>query len=118
MNIRNAVMILTAATSLTAGSAFAADVDLWLVNKTGLTIREIHISENAVWGADISKADLVANQTRFVTFKDAGACIRDVKVVFAENASEAIWEGLDLCSIDKLSLAYNVLHNTVASLQE
>ncbi len=114
-------MILGVAASLAAGASFAADADFMLVNKTGSAIRQVYVSgaQKDQWGDNRIDATSVFenNKLRFVKFSDAAACKRDVKAVF-EDASEATWKNIDVCSVDKLSLRYDRGTGTGTALQQ
>jgi hypothetical protein len=122
MKLRNLVMMLTVGASMAAGSSFAGDTDFWLVNKTGYPIREIYISaaHKSQWGGDQlgNKEVMANNKSLFLKFKDRAACMQDMKVVFEDNSSVAVWENLDLCEIDKLSLKYDRATKKVTALKQ
>ena len=85
--------------------AFAGDADFTMVNGTGIDIAEVYISpanKNA-WGRDrLGRSTLDSGKSKLFTFTDRAACVNDIKVVFDDNAGEAVWEDLDLCEINKL----------------
>ena len=105
-----------------AGERFAGDRDFALVNHTGHSIREIYIAaaHTREWGDDRLAADATLANDKSLSLKlgDRASCLRDMKVVFDDDAYEAVWEKLDLCKIDKLSLMYNRATMKVNALQE
>ena len=101
--------------------AFAGDADFTMVNGTGIDIAEVYISptnKNA-WGRDrLGRSTLDSGKSKVFTFTDRAACVNDIKVVFDDNAGEAVWEDLDLCEINKLTLRYNRSTKTVTAIKE
>lgn len=110
-----------ASVSLTSLSAIAGGADFTLVNGTGYTIREVYLSRaNAnSWGNDrLGDGDLENGRSRLIRFKDSANCEQDLQVVFDKGDTEVVWEGLDLCEIDKLTLKYNRATKTVSAIKE
>jgi hypothetical protein len=95
---------------LFAGSALAGDADFTLVNRTGYDIREVYISpshKNA-WGKDRMGDNLLENgKRRLFKFSDKSSCMQDMKVVFDDDASEVVWEEIDLCELNTITIKYN-----------
>ena len=111
MNLFKRSLLLTAITTVLASSAaFAGDADFTLVNRTGYTLREIYVSpshKNA-WGNDrMGDAVLDNGKSRLFKFSDKASCNQDLKIVFDDDASTAVWEEVDLCSLDKITIKYN-----------
>ena len=110
-----------ASISLTSVGAIAGDADFTLVNGTGYTIREVYLSPaNAKsWGNDrLGEGDLGNGKSRLIKFKDSANCEQDLQVVFDKGDTEVVWEGLDLCEINKLTLKYNRAAKTVSAIKE
>ena len=126
MQIYNGITRAAAVLMLGALSAFstlvlAGDADFTLVNSTGIDIEEIYISAASrnVWGNDrLGRSTLDNGKSRHFKFSDSAACVQDIKVVFGDNAGEAVWENLDLCEINKLTLRYNRSTRTVTAIKE
>jgi len=92
------------------GSAFAGDADFTLVNRTGYVIREVYIapSKSGTWGKDrLGDGTLANSRQRLFKFSDKASCKQDLQVVFDDDGSEVVWEGFDLCALDKITLKYN-----------
>ncbi len=105
---------------LSVASAVAGDADFTLVNGTGYTINEVYISpaNKEAWGRDrLGEGNLPNNRSRLFRFSDKANCVQDIKVVFDKD-DEVIWEDLDLCEINKLTLRYNRSTNTVTAIKE
>ncbi len=104
-------LLLSALSSiLLSGAAIAGGADFTLVNRTGYTLREIYVSpshKNA-WGKDRMGDNVLDNgKSRLFKFSDKSSCKQDLKVVFDDDESEVVWEEIDLCEIDKITLKYN-----------
>ena len=99
----------------------AGDADFTLVNQTGYDISEVYISpvNRRNWGRDrLGDGTLDKNKSKLFTFSDKANCNQDLKVVFDDNASDAIWENLDLCAINKITLRYNRATKAVTAIKE
>lgn len=99
-----------AALFLFHGVAMAGSQDFTIVNKTGYALKHIHVSEtnNNSWDEDILGRDILNDGEYFeVQFgKAEKTCKWDMKVTYDDN-STAVWEGLNLCQISKLTLRWN-----------
>ncbi len=95
---------------LLSGAAIAGGADFTLVNRTGYTLREIYVSpshKNA-WGKDRMGDNVLDNgKSRLFKFSDKSSCKQDLKVVFDDDESEVVWEEIDLCEVEKITLKYN-----------
>jgi hypothetical protein len=113
-----AALSALAASALLSGGAVAGDADFTLLNRTGYTLREVYLSPShkSNWGRDRMGDKYLNNgQSRLFTFSDRGACIQDLRVVFDDDESEAVWEEIDLCQINKITLKYNRKSGTVSA---
>ena len=85
--------------------------DFKLVNKTGYEIKEVYVSpsKSADWEEDILAdgvlPDLNAREIHF--HRSATGCHWDLKVVYSEDSSSAIWNGIDLCTVEKIIIHYD-----------
>lgn len=110
-----------ASIALASVGAFAGDADFTIVNSTGYTIREVYLSPaNAKnWGKDrLGDGDLENGKSRLIKFRDSANCVQDLQVVFDDSDAEVVWENLDLCEINKLTLKYNRSKKTVSAIKE
>lgn len=111
-----AILLLTFGHAVRAG-----DADFTMVNSTGIDIAEVYISpanKNA-WGRDrLGRNTLDNGKSKLFTFTDRAACVNDIKVVFDDDTPDAIWEDLDLCKINKLTLRYNRSTRRVTAVTE
>ncbi len=101
-------------TALTAAflsmHAQAGDADFTLVNSTGFTLREIYLSPTSkeTWGNDrMGNGFLDNGKSRLFKFADKSSCNQDLKIVFDDDDSKAVWSNIDLCSVDKITIKYN-----------
>jgi hypothetical protein len=122
MIFRKSLLAVAAMTAiLGSAAAIAGDADFTLVNKTGYTIREIYISPTAKanWGNDrMGNNNLENNKSRLFKFSDKANCDQDLKVVFESGDQEVIWENIDLCQINKISVKYDKNTKTVSADSE
>jgi hypothetical protein len=90
--------------------AHAGDADFTLVNSTGFTLREIYLSPTSkeTWGNDrMGNGFLDNGKSRLFKFADKSSCNQDLKIVFDDDDSKAVWSNIDLCSVDKITIKYN-----------
>ncbi len=98
-----------------AGSAAAQEAkqDFELVNKTGYDISEVYLSASH---ADSWEEDLLANEddnfgddeSKTIHFQPkVKTCLWDLKVVYDEDDSSAVWHEINLCEVSKITLRYN-----------
>lgn len=103
-----------------AAAAFAqAKQDFQLVNQTGYEISSVFVSASKTneWEDDVLSDDTLDDgQTLNVRFKGAGkTCLFDIKVVYEEDDSEAIWHDIDLCKTSKVTIKYNKKTDTTTA---
>ncbi len=99
------------AAAVPAVAARQARQDFTIVNKTGYDIREVYVSPGKAdnWEDDVLGDDeLDDGDEQLIRFKRAEkTCIWDLKVVYSEDDSEAIWYDIDLCKITKMTIRYS-----------
>ena len=103
--------LLASAILFSPALARAADQDFKVVNKTGYQIDSVFLStpNDNDWGSDVmGQESLGDGEVANITFsKGTRACKWDMKVVYHDDDSTAVWKALDLCSISKVSLFWN-----------
>ena len=107
--------------SLSCVTAIAGDADFTLVNSTGATIREVYLSPAKAknWGNDrLGEGDMANGKSRLIKFSDAANCVQDLQVVFDDGSGEVVWDNLNLCEINKLTLKYNRSTKVVTAIKE
>lgn len=119
MKIFNRILLASAAASMLAsGTAMAGGADFTLVNRTGYTLREVYLSPShkESWGRDrMGEGYLDQGKSRLFRFSDKSSCMQDLKVVFDDDESEVIWEEIDLCEVNQITLKYNRAKRTVSA---
>ena len=116
-------MTLVGATvvSLSCMSALAGDADFTLVNNTGYTIYGVYLAptNSKSWGNErLGKVDLENGKSRLIKFRDSANCVQDLAIYLGEDTTETVWNGFDLCSINKLTLKYNRSTKVVNAIEE
>lgn len=105
---RTAAMV--AMLMMAASPSMAADQDFTLKNRTGYTIDRVYVSAAKTddWEEDVMGRDILGDgESVDIEFAASeGACRFDLKVVY-DDKEEAIWEGLNLCSISTVTIRYN-----------
>ncbi len=108
--MRQAIISAGFALLLSAAPAFAADRDFDLVNNTGYDIKSVFIDESAspTWTDNAIDSTMKDGETVRMKFgKGDVGCKWDMKVVFADDNSAAVWHGFNLCEINTIKLHYN-----------
>lgn len=107
----NRLFMLACGLSLLAGAATAQNADFKLVNATGYPISHLYVSpsNSKSWGKDLLGAHTIEKgETWNITFPQSKSqCVQDMKIVFEDDDSEAIWDNFNLCEISKITLTYN-----------
>ncbi len=100
-----------APTAVPAVTASQARQNFTLVNRTGYDIQEVYVSPGKAksWEEDVLGDDeLEDGDEQLIRFNRAEkTCIWDLKVVYSEDDSEAVWHDIDLCKITKITIRYN-----------
>ncbi len=96
-----------------APAALAAEAkqDFTLVNKTGYDIDKVFVSPNKSgdWEEDVLGKDTLGDGDSWeIKFhRAAKTCKWDLKVVYADDDSSAVWYDIDLCSVEKITIRYD-----------
>lgn len=106
-----------------AGDAAADEVRFRLINGTEFPIRALVLSQAnlAAWGPNVlGPPSIKPGEAREVTVKGAFfACNLDLKVTFDVNASEPVWQYLNVCELKKIRLRFDAMSGvTTASYEE
>jgi len=113
-------MLVSVLTAATTPAQAEARQDFVLVNRTGYDISEVYISPSKAddWEEDILGSDdnLDDGDQKEIRFKRAGkTCMWDLKVVYEEDDSSAVWHDIDLCSVSKITIRYNRKTDTTSA---
>lgn len=103
---------LSLALSLLTTSALAqGDVEVLLINGTEYALVELKLSPPNIdyWGDNFLRPPaLQGGEARKVKLEPfAAECTQDVRGAFAEDASQVIWRGLNVCNVKKLVLHFH-----------
>ena len=94
-----------------APTAFAADQDFTVVNRTGYQIDDIWVSpaSSSNWGRELmGRGNVLDDGDSYdISFgRNTSSCHFDMKVKYHDE-DEATWNNLNLCEISKISLFYD-----------
>jgi len=107
------------ASTLSPAAAAEAKQDFTIVNKTGYDIKEVYVSptKSDDWEEDVLGEDLLSDGDSWkIKFTRATkTCKWDLKVVYAVDDSTAVWNGIDLCSVSKITIKYNKKSDTTSA---
>ncbi len=107
------IAIMIGAFAAGIGSAHAADAkqDFTLINRTGYDIDAVFVSPSKSddWEEDVLGKDALADGEAWeIKFhRAAKTCRWDLKVVYSDDNSSAVWSNIDLCSVEKITIKYN-----------
>jgi hypothetical protein len=105
--IAGTALLALSSPPLTASQA--KNLDFKLVNKTGLTIESVFLSDSKTtkWGEDVMGRDVLDdNESVDITFSSRETeCLWDLKIV-DEDKDDVIWTKLDLCKAEEITLMY------------
>ena len=111
--IFKAALSAVALIALLFNSALAGDADFTLTNRTGYDIDSVYVvpSKQRDWGIDrLGKNILADGRSRFIAFNKSGnTCIYDLSVgwVGYSASEDVVWERINLCQINTITLRYN-----------
>ena len=103
--------LAVAAASVAPAHAEDRNLDFTLVNRTGYEIAKVFVGKESSrnWGKDIlGRGTLGDDEKLDITFPDSTqSCRWDLKVVYSDDDSTAVWHNLNLCNISKVTVHYN-----------
>ncbi len=92
-------------------AAAEAKQDFTLVNKTGYDIDKVFVSpsKSGDWEEDVLGKDTLDDGDSWeIKFHRATrTCKWDLKVVYSDDGSSAVWYDIDLCSVEKITIRYD-----------
>jgi hypothetical protein len=90
-----------------------------LVNQTGYDISEVYVSPNnsSDWEEDVLGEDILKNRDDVVIrfHRATEQCLWDMKVVYEDDDSSAIWQDIDLCKVSEVTTHYNRKTDTTSA---
>ncbi|MCW5737576.1 MAG: hypothetical protein KIS73_25870 [Enhydrobacter sp.] len=122
--MRLLLLSFIALSSLLGGVVFAQEQTRFLlVNGTSYPIRELLVSPHDIgtWSRNVLRGPaLKPGERREIVFDSRiYDCNQDFKVVFDDDASQAIWRYLNMCELQKIRLQYDRFSGvTTASYDE
>lgn len=97
----------------------AGKQDFVLVNKTGYDISHVYVSpvKSDDWEEDVLGKDVLEDgDTWTIKFnRKTSTCKWDLKVVYDDDDSTAVWQNIDLCSVSKITIRYNRKSDTTSA---
>ena len=116
-----ALALMLGALTVSFGSARAADAkqDFTLVNKTGYEIKSVFVSptKSDDWEEDVLGKDTFddGDSWEIKFHRAATSCKWDLKVVYSDDDSNAIWSNIDLCTVEKITIKYDRASNVTSA---
>jgi hypothetical protein len=106
------IAAFAALVALTApAGAQDAKQDFKLVNKTGYELKSLFVSPSKAddWQEDVLGQDTLGDgEAVNVHFnRSTKTCQWDLKVVYSDDDSSAVWQKIDLCSVEKITIKYD-----------
>ncbi|MGO4871712.1 MAG: hypothetical protein ACLPGW_14065 [Roseiarcus sp.] len=106
-----AFSIVAMAAFIGTAQAQEAKQDFTLVNKTGYEIKEVYVSpsKSTDWEDDILGDGVLDDRSsRDIHFhRSTKTCHWDLKVVYTVDSSDAVWNDIDLCTVEKITIHYD-----------
>jgi hypothetical protein len=97
-----------------------AKQDFTIVNRTGYDIKEVYVSpsKSNKWEEDVlGDDDLSDGHKTHIKFSRANkTCMWDLKVVYTDDDSDAVWNDVNLCKIETITLKFNRAKNTTSAV--
>ena len=93
-------------------SAQDAKQDFRLLNKTGYEIKDVYVSPTKMddWGNEVlGRGNRLADgQGANIHFSPkTHTCKWDLKVVYSDDDSSAVWTDIDLCEVERITIRYD-----------
>ena len=114
-----AAPILAGIALATPAAAQQAKQDFTLINRTGYELSQVYVSPNQSneWEDDVLGQDTLADGERVaIRFQRAvKSCMWDLKVTYSIDDSNAVWRGINLCSVERITIRYNKNTDTTSA---
>ena len=103
----------------TPAAAQQAKQDFTLVNRTGYELSQVHVSpsQSNDWEDDVLGQDTLDDGARVaIRFQRAvKTCQWDLKVTYSIDDSNAVWRGINLCAVERITIRYNKNTDTTSA---
>ena len=100
-------------------SAQEAKQNFQLRNKTGYELKALFVapSKSDDWQEDVLGQDVLGDgQAVNVKFNGkTNTCVYDLKVVYSDDNSSAVWQKINLCEVEKITIKYNRQTDTTSA---
>ena len=110
---------LALALSFTGTAHAEARQDFDLSNKTGYEIKEVYVSPSKSddWEEDVLGTGTLpdGNKVHIKFHRATETCQWDVKVVYTDDSSSAVWQNINLCDVEKITIHYNRSSDTTSA---
>lgn len=111
MRITTLAAALVTAALVSPLQAEEARQNFTIVNKTGYVLSELYVSPNKAndWEEDVLGSDVLGDgENRNIRFnRRTRTCMWDIKVVYSDDDSSAVWKNINLCAVSTITLHYN-----------
>ena len=95
----------------TPAMAQDAKQDFQLVNATGYELKALYVAPSTSddWEEDVLGQDTLGDgQAVNIHFSPkVKTCQWDLKVTYSDDDSSAVWQKIDLCTVEKITIKYN-----------
>lgn len=99
-----------------------ANQDFTLNNRTGYEIKEVYVSPASAgdWQEDVLGNGTLADENGANIHFNAktSTCKWDLKVVYTDDGSSAVWGGIDLCQVARITIKYDRKSDTTSATFE
>jgi len=122
MGLRIWLGSIALASSLAVSAAAWGQVkqDFTLVNKTGYALSEVYVSPSKAddWQDDILGHDIMDDGAEYDIAFDRSdkSCFWDLKVIYHDDDSSAVWHDIDLCTVSRITILYNRQADTTSAV--
>ena len=110
---------LALALSFTGTAHAEARQDFDLSNKTGYEIKEVYVSPSKSddWQEDVLGTGTMpdGNKVHIKFHRATETCQWDLKVVYTDDSSSAVWQNINLCEVEKITIHYNRSSDTTSA---
>jgi hypothetical protein len=111
--------VLALALSFGGAARAEAKQDFDLSNKTGYEIKEVYVapSKSDDWADDVLGTGTLpdSNKVHIKFHRATTSCEWDVKVVYTDDSSSAVWQNINLCEVEKITIHYTRSTDTTSA---
>jgi hypothetical protein len=119
MRFLRVLSLLVVALSFAGAAHAEAKQDFDLSNKTGYEIKEVYVSPSKSddWEDDVLGTGTLpdGNKVHIKFHRSTTSCEWDVKVVYTDDSSSAVWQNINLCEVEKITIHYTRSTDTTSA---